>query len=676
LVNIPANLRPKTAGGSSPKSRPLTVGQQKKIKQYGSLENYKQYVSATQTQAEVEAEIKRLGLDNITSEADYAAKYSQASATAKKYLETPAAMKVRIETEKKTIIDTNNKKLDEAIAKAESDKKEKYNSYMERYYSAKKRGSSSAQRYKDKAKEYEAYYDGMIDGYKAGYNKLADYSDINSYARDVARYEQRKEKAYLADKNFKDKRPGESTQEWNDRLVNKMRQEGAAYLQKNPDAFGGGIDYKTGIKYKDDKRVSVIAPTEIVIDPVTKTKMQYSAYQKLDSARAKQPTVTMTDIPKRYITPTQKQSVYKENPLFTMTTKDEFGQSIASGKGTEIIEYKEKEKTIPDYLNPSKRKSELEVVKDLFNVPDLKKIERRVPMKNVNELVEKGKTILSNGVIAVTPSYANKYNIDIEREGVWVVDSATKESARDELTYARDYVQLATNPMPWKSRGVMEQDASQIDYAKRGYGLLGSARSEIETEIDKFKADPENYPGSIGTSTKEGVSFELSEDYIKGLPAQQALGTFVMNQESAYLESQKYDRKKTMTPSNNTFGTAFTEANKNAALEIGSIANTWIKTAAGVPLFYGNMLTAGSTQLSDSSGEFTSPKVTYGKGTFMDNVMNIPTTQSLSGFKYGQPGTWGNVGAYAKEIVERPETVAQIGITTGMIYATAAAGLA
>ena len=94
LVNIPRSLQPKGVAAKA-----TTVTQSKQIKKYGSLSNYERAQKCAATNKAIQNEIKSLGLDNVKSEAEYIAKYNSASTEAKKYLESPAELKVRLTEE-------------------------------------------------------------------------------------------------------------------------------------------------------------------------------------------------------------------------------------------------------------------------------------------------------------------------------------------------------------------------------------------------------------------------------------------------------------------------------------------------------------------------------------------------------------------------------------------------
>lgn len=234
IVTIPVSLRPN--GNST--SKPLTVGEQKRVQKYGSLERYEAVAESKRTEVKVKAEVKELGLDQISSQEDYTTKYSSASATTKQYLETPAEMATRIETTKQNTIDANTIKINEKIAQLTATRDRKKKTYRDKAKRAKKKGQDyKAEQYKDKRDEYDAYYDGIIDGLKGGLGTAANYSDIYSYAKDLGRYERDKEEARNEGKTTKYQKPNESRDEWNQRLTDQSRAQGIEYLQKNPDAW-------------------------------------------------------------------------------------------------------------------------------------------------------------------------------------------------------------------------------------------------------------------------------------------------------------------------------------------------------------------------------------------------------------------------------------------------------
>lgn len=54
-----------------------------------------------------------------------------------------------------------------------------------------------------------------------------------------------------------------SSKKSEEQLIQEMREGGKAYLKSKPEAFGGGIDPSTGIRYVDGKRVSVAGTGEV-----------------------------------------------------------------------------------------------------------------------------------------------------------------------------------------------------------------------------------------------------------------------------------------------------------------------------------------------------------------------------------------------------------------------------
>ncbi|RKX64859.1 MAG: hypothetical protein DRP42_05725, partial [Tenericutes bacterium] len=93
------------AGGAT------TVAEQKIIKSYGSREGYRQFQAQKKIEKDVTDEIQRLGLNSVTSAEDYAAKYAQASAEVKKYIDTPTQFKSYVAEQTKNLVAENRVKI-------------------------------------------------------------------------------------------------------------------------------------------------------------------------------------------------------------------------------------------------------------------------------------------------------------------------------------------------------------------------------------------------------------------------------------------------------------------------------------------------------------------------------------------------------------------------------------
>ncbi len=188
MAKIPASLQPTTMGSSGA----VTVGQQKLIKQYGSLEAAK----VAQLQNRVDKEIKAIGLDKVSSVDDYTAKYSKASAEARQYIETPTEYSARTIATKEATIQSNTESINEKItyySKKARDKEDYYDAKIKRY----KHGDYSAeriQRTKDKQEEYEKYYEGIIKGLEQSRGMEIPFDKIMDYAKDLGGYERKRER--------------------------------------------------------------------------------------------------------------------------------------------------------------------------------------------------------------------------------------------------------------------------------------------------------------------------------------------------------------------------------------------------------------------------------------------------------------------------------------------------
>ena len=217
MVNIPTKLQP----GKGSASKPHTVGQQKKIKKHGSLKNYeasKNYAaavkSAEELEADVTADIAAVGLNQVSSVEDYAAKYAQASAQTKKYIDTPAVYKQKTEEARTTLITGNTTKINERIAYyEEKNRKQKEQNRKRKKYYQKRGNDERAQDYDDREDEWDEYYDGVIVGLKQGLGKETSYESIDSYARKLGRYEQKRERAKNRQKEWERDNPPEMTTE-------------------------------------------------------------------------------------------------------------------------------------------------------------------------------------------------------------------------------------------------------------------------------------------------------------------------------------------------------------------------------------------------------------------------------------------------------------------------------
>ncbi|MCK5023924.1 MAG: hypothetical protein KAS04_07140, partial [Candidatus Aenigmarchaeota archaeon] len=207
----------------------MTVAEQRDIESYGSIAAREQ----KKVEAQVDAEIKALGLDKISSTTDYATKYAAASTTTKKYLQKPEEFTAAIKKSEAETIAANKIKIEAKIKEIEATAQRKKDYYREREKKYKKRGDDArARKYDDKGEEYEEYYKGVISELKKGIGKPYSYSDIYSYAMDVGRYERDKQEARNEGRSFKYQKPGESKTAWEERLIEQMREQGRAYQER------------------------------------------------------------------------------------------------------------------------------------------------------------------------------------------------------------------------------------------------------------------------------------------------------------------------------------------------------------------------------------------------------------------------------------------------------------
>lgn len=183
-------------------SRTQRVAQQQEFKrEKRSFENAK---------AKAE-ELQKTEFANLTTVAEYRAKYNALKPEVKQFFATPD----QVEAERSARIEQAKLSVQEKIKETELKAQEKKEYYRERekYYQKKakeylekgddKRADNyykKAQDYDDKQEEYEEYYDGIIKGLKEGQSKLSSDKDISfesiySYAKDIGRYERDRQEA-------------------------------------------------------------------------------------------------------------------------------------------------------------------------------------------------------------------------------------------------------------------------------------------------------------------------------------------------------------------------------------------------------------------------------------------------------------------------------------------------
>ena len=69
--------------------------------------------------------------------------------------------------------------------------------------------------------------------------------------------------SYYASKKKSSGGSSSSSSKTEEQLIQEIREQGKAYLESHPEAFGGGIDASTGIRYVDGQRVSVAGTGEV-----------------------------------------------------------------------------------------------------------------------------------------------------------------------------------------------------------------------------------------------------------------------------------------------------------------------------------------------------------------------------------------------------------------------------
>jgi len=171
----------------------ITEAERKIIRRYGSKENYHAYQAQKKLEKEVAKEIEDLGLNSVTNVDEYERRYNQASATTKKYLDTPAQFKTHVKEQQTKLIENNKVKIAKAIEakqKRIADTKAHYEGLIKKVKS--KGRNDLVDKYEDRMRIKLKRFKGEIKGLQAGIGQAVDFKEIDIYASKLGRYQKQK----------------------------------------------------------------------------------------------------------------------------------------------------------------------------------------------------------------------------------------------------------------------------------------------------------------------------------------------------------------------------------------------------------------------------------------------------------------------------------------------------
>ena len=289
------------------------------------------------------------------------------------------------------------------------------------------------------------------------------------------------------------------------------------------------------------------------------------------------------------------------------------------------------------------------------------------------------------GTPVVTKSEYNKGVKNVGGVPTWVMETPTK----DVNTLTREGYYAGTteiyNPVFKKQAGVREATLQNIYTSKEIFGRETKALKDIGLISGAFMKEPELFTGKFGvktSSTPEGTSYELTEEYFKTyVPSyQDYVGAFTP-------EGFAGIRQQSLTRAKDEFaGLPFMERLKYSAGEFGvGVGKIGVGVAENTMGLYKsisfNIGKGLGVQQTDLSKGYTSPfKLAKGfipipsetkwyavKIAGAEKLMSQPTVQSEYG-SFTSAFTKGNLGGYVFELGSRPAKTLEIGAVVGGVY--------
>lgn len=278
-------------------------------------------------------------------------------------------------------------------------------------------------------------------------------------------------------------------------------------------------------------------------------------------------------------------------------------------------------------------------------------------------------TILRSGLPTVTAAEEKGYNLyKTVDKPYWTtsVETGVKDKVTEGIRVSQ--IDITPSPLPGAGKisgmtaGVFESNWAKIEDAKTELSNIKMFNFDVSKTTKEFQKDPLKFKDELGFKSEEidgETRYTLGAEYFENLQSYKRLvgGPGMSGWEKA--------RERRLSSSA-----------RNVRLTAGELGVWTLKKPFQYAEFGASILATGmSGKLEDGKISLGGvKKVSFGKmmpNTPIGRLMNVPTAPSTSGFRLRDPSSYKNVGAWVKELPNRPSTVMDIAFTTSVVGAGA-----